>query len=1334
MTAFNVYNGNGSQTQFPITFDYFNVSEIEVLLWNSAVSKWQQKTNTVDYNIASTNINFVAAPAAPTSGITGNVLILRKTEVGTTTLTDAQAVYSPGSAINAADLNKNQIQALRAVLDLRDSNMPIHGKTWADSSQETRLYSDLNMTGREIKNVGKIKVETLAYTENGVEIEQDTKNAFTAFSEIALKDDITSVNTKLALNVTNEDAKLATKADLVSGKVPASQIPEIAISSYLGPAANQTAMLALTGEEGDWCTRTDDGKVYVITGPDPTLIYSWTALTYPAAPSTFVTSVAGRSGVVTLSTSDVSGLSTVATSGSYNDLSSQPLTPWSTATGGINYASGNVGIGVTDPQAKLDVNGTLVVNASSLNTESTELRFGLSSAGVQGKTAIIATPTGAWGRQNLDICLNSAASTANASISDSKVVIRNNGNVGIGTDNPSQKLEVSGAFLVSNPLQPKVLFEETTGNQTYSFRVDASAGFRLRDETENADRITVSTSGNFGIGTGSPTALLDVNGDAIINSLTIGRGGGDVSSNVANGYQALYSNTTGISNVAIGSQALYSNTTGGSNVAIGRNALYFNTTGSNNTANGRHALYFNTTGSGNIATGYQALYFNTTGINNVASGRAALYSNTTGSGNIATGYQALYLNTTGINNTAIGRQSLYSNTTGGSNVASGRAALYSNTTGNSNTAIGRRALLDNTTGTDNTTLGYQAGSALTTGSNNTIIGAIQGTAGLSDTVIIGAGATERLRIDSSGNVGIGTSSPSRQLDVRTGSFNSAVAQFTGANDGRGLLISTFLRASNDDSVDYDAQFGGHHTFSSSGSEHLRITNTGNVGIGTDNPQDPLEIKGSANIALRLTDTTGGCSRIEYTEGTTSSKLTIEADPFNASTPDTKINFEIDGSEKMRIISTGNVGIGTSYPNAKLDVRGTSDSPSLTFNGSGQAIVGDSASQLAIGRVSSNPFSLYLQGRASNNGVRNISLAPVGGNVGIGTSSPSALLHLAANAPYITFEDKDNNQDWQLQATAGFALRNQTTNSELLRVNANGNVGIGVDEPQAKLHVKGNSDTKIRLENTNGGRTTFDPDEAGIDLTANGMNNTNKYTPSINFGSTDGDLTTTNPKFGAAINANSAQLYDADTTGGMDINFWTSPSSPGTDHGLVQRMTISSSGNVGIGVTDPQAKLAVNGNITSNGVAVALTSDLTPKVAVYKAASGSTQNIDATTDTLLDISTASISDTNFSNTSGAITISEAGVYEIHCSVGITGTTTNYRYTGKLTCNLNGVGQAEVQGGYIRATSGSLNSFIDMTHVLSVSANDVVTFAIKRISTTSGDATTIDGISRIIIKKL
>lgn len=75
------------------------------------------------------------------------------------------------------------------------------------------------------------------------------------------------------------------------GKLPTSQLPNLAIIDFLGTAANQTAMLALTGEKGDWCARSDNSKVYVITGSDPTSIGSWTALSYPTGTGGTVTSV-----------------------------------------------------------------------------------------------------------------------------------------------------------------------------------------------------------------------------------------------------------------------------------------------------------------------------------------------------------------------------------------------------------------------------------------------------------------------------------------------------------------------------------------------------------------------------------------------------------------------------------------------------------------------------------------------------------------------------------------------------------------------------------------------------------------------------------------------------------------------------------------------------------------------------------------------------------------------------------------------------------------------------------------------------------------------------------
>ena len=94
------------------------------------------------------------------------------------------------------------------------------------------------------------------------------------------------------------------------GKLPQAQLPAIAITEYLGTAADQAAMLALSGQKGDWCIRTDTSAVWIITGTDPTLLGSWTAVSYPASP---VTSVAGRTGDVTISAGDVSGLGTAAT-------------------------------------------------------------------------------------------------------------------------------------------------------------------------------------------------------------------------------------------------------------------------------------------------------------------------------------------------------------------------------------------------------------------------------------------------------------------------------------------------------------------------------------------------------------------------------------------------------------------------------------------------------------------------------------------------------------------------------------------------------------------------------------------------------------------------------------------------------------------------------------------------------------------------------------------------------------------------------------------------------------------------------------------------------------
>ena len=98
---------------------------------------------------------------------------------------------------------------------------------------------------------------------------------------------------------------LAGKADLVGNVVPTSQIPAIAISDYLGAVASQAAMLALTGQRGDWCLRTDglpNTGQWILGGDNAALLSNWVQIPLPTVP---VQSVNGQAGVIVLGTGDL---------------------------------------------------------------------------------------------------------------------------------------------------------------------------------------------------------------------------------------------------------------------------------------------------------------------------------------------------------------------------------------------------------------------------------------------------------------------------------------------------------------------------------------------------------------------------------------------------------------------------------------------------------------------------------------------------------------------------------------------------------------------------------------------------------------------------------------------------------------------------------------------------------------------------------------------------------------------------------------------------------------------------------------------------------------------
>lgn len=92
---------------------------------------------------------------------------------------------------------------------------------------------------------------------------------------------------------------LAAKADLVGGVIPSAQIPAIAITDTY-TVATQAAMLALSAQRGDVAIRTDISKAYILSTDSPATLADWKEIVAPGQ----VVSVAGKTGVVTLTPSD----------------------------------------------------------------------------------------------------------------------------------------------------------------------------------------------------------------------------------------------------------------------------------------------------------------------------------------------------------------------------------------------------------------------------------------------------------------------------------------------------------------------------------------------------------------------------------------------------------------------------------------------------------------------------------------------------------------------------------------------------------------------------------------------------------------------------------------------------------------------------------------------------------------------------------------------------------------------------------------------------------------------------------------------------------------------
>tara|TARA_B100000886_G_scaffold339836_1_gene306586 strand:- start:212 stop:2866 length:2655 start_codon:yes stop_codon:yes gene_type:complete len=361
----------------------------------------------------------------------------------------------------------------------------------------------------------------------------------------------------------------------------------------------------------------------------------------------------------------------------------------------------------------------------------------------------------------------------------------------------------------------------------------------------------------------------------------------------------------------------------------------------------------------------------------------------------------------------------------------------------------------------------------------------------------GTAGTERLRIDSSGRVLIGTttegSSGADELTINTSSGHGGmtIRNDTSSNGNIWFSDGTSGSAEYAGYVQY-AHNGDHMVFGTNGSERLRINSSGylkHTGLRAGNSENKLAIlvtpsynTSEEDVIVYQAENESGSNQLTIGGGTGSYNATTTLRFLTASAVNTT-----GGEERLRIDSSGKLGVGDFSSTSvaqQLHVRGSEPQIYLEHTG-GYDMTLTTSDGMGQNGITVNGGALSL---AYNN--KNIWMCRTGGKVGITSTSPTGALDVRTGTHgfdgFIKLT-KDNNYNPSIEyyrttgsgptwygaqlrlmtgdftySYAGAATLDNHSYSEMLRITQHGKVGIGDDNPVVQLHVKGGGHSHANL--------------------------------------------------------------------------------------------------------------------------------------------------------------------------------------------------------------------------------------------------------------------------------